>query len=244
MINIILPVYNEEKRVKNGITQTIKYMDKFYKGKYLLTVVNNGSTDGTKDIVDQIEKEKHQVKSIYLEEKGVGIAFREGIKYNTEDIVGYMDIDLSTDLCHLKKVLKLFQKYPKIQMVNGSRLNRKSRITGRKWYRMCTSRGLTALLKIVFKMKAMDAICGFKFYRKEFIDHLVSITSSEDDGWFYIIELLLLAEKEGACIYELPVHWQDDSEHTHVNVFKQSIKYIRGIAELYCRLRRENDRTI
>ena len=57
MINIILPVYNEEKRVKNGITQTIKYMDKFYKGKYLLTVVNNGSTDGTKDIVDQIEKE-------------------------------------------------------------------------------------------------------------------------------------------------------------------------------------------
>ncbi|MCI8661583.1 MAG: glycosyltransferase [Lachnospiraceae bacterium] len=241
MINIILPVYNEEKRVRNGIIQTIKFMDKFYKGKYSITVINNGSTDGTKDIVDLIKKEKNQVKSINLEKKGVGLAFREGIKCNTEDIVGYMDIDLSTDIRHLKRVVELFEKDSQIQMVNGSRLNRRSKITGRKWYRMCTSRGLTALLKIVFKMKATDAICGFKFYRKEFIEHLVSITSSMDDGWFYIIELLLLAEKEGAYIYELPVHWKDDSEHTHVNVFKQSIKYIRGIAELYCRLRRSND---
>ena len=164
-------------------------------------------------------------------ERGVGVAFREGISINTCDLVGYMDIDLSTDLKYHGKTIEMFQNDPNLQTVNGSRFSKESDTKGRKWYRKITSMGLVLLLNTLFHMKATDAVCGFTFLRKEAAEQLVR-ESSQDNGWFYMIEFLLRAEKRGVKILDYPVEWQEDY-NTTVKVFKTICNYLVQIARLF-----------
>lgn len=240
-LNILFPVYNEKLRLEKGITKTISYMDHLMREDYWITIIDNASSDETPEIAKKLCLEFSQVKYQRIQEKGVGAAFRAGIADNTSPVVGYMDIDLSTDIRHLKKVVRLFQTDADIGMVNGSRWSRRSDTQGRKWYRNLTSHGLTVLLKLCLGMKASDAICGFKFYRKDVARHLVQKAGEEENGWFYIIELLLRAERENVPIYELPVRWRDDY-HTKVNVPALIQNYLAQMIKLKRKFRKEKKR--
>ena len=110
---------------------------------------------------------------------------------------------------------------------------------GRKWYRKITSQGLVILLKVLFHMKATDAVCGFTFLRKEAAERLVEVCS-DDNGWFYTIEFLLRAERMGMNIYDMPVEWQEDY-NTTVKVFKTIKNYLVRMSRLY-RVFREEDK--
>lgn len=230
-LNILFPVYNEEMRLENGIRKTIQYMDHIFLGNYVLTIVDNASVDKTMEISRALCDEFEQVKYLRLEEKGVGVAFRRGVAENESSIVGYMDVDLSTDLKHLQQVIDIFRKNTMVDMVNGSRWNRNSDTRGRKWYRSITSNGLTVLLKIILGLKATDSICGFKFFRKESAERLIHEAGEDENGWFYIIELLLRAERNNMKIVELPVHWEDDY-NTTVKVFALIKNYCIQIIRL------------
>ena len=193
--------------------------------------MDNASIDETQNIALRIASEKTQLNYIRINKKGVGVAVREGIKNNNCPIVGYMGVDLSTDINHLNDVMTIFKSNSNIMMINGSRLNKKSVTVGRKWYRNLTSKGLSFLLKISLRMKASDSICGFKFWRKKLIEQLIKEAGESEDGWFYIIELLLRAERTNTIIYELPVHWEDDYNST-VNVTKLIKNYCVQILRL------------
>lgn len=223
-VNILFPVLNERLRLKRGIDNCISYVRKNIDVPCTLTIVDNGSDDETPDIARRLAEEYAEVSCIRLEERGVGIAFKTGIEQNTADIVGYMDIDLSTDLKHLKETLELFEKDDALQYVNGSRFSKDSDTKGRKWYRKITSAGLVAMLKVLFKMKASDALCGFTFLRADAASSLVS-RCSDDKGWFYTVEFLLRAERAGMKIYEMPVEWTEDYDTT-VRIFKTIKNYI------------------
>lgn len=209
-INILLPVLNEERRIGRGITGVCAYMEAHFPGRYVIHVMDNGSTDRTEKITKQIIEEgrNKNVRYVKCSGRGVGLAFREGVRANRCDIVGYMDIDLSTDLNHIADVMELFSSGD-VQMVNASRLAKNSRTVGRKWYRNISSFGLTMLLKLCFGMRASDSVCGFKFFEKDAAEWLVRKTP-EEDGWFFIVECLLRAEKSGMNVIELPVSWKDD----------------------------------
>lgn len=131
-INILIPVYNEERRVEKGVRTADEYMEKIYPGRYRITVVDNASTDKTPEIMRSLEKQFKNVFYLRIPEKGVGAAFRAGVKENPSDIIGYMDVDLSTDLKHLAETIKIFELEPDVKIVNGSRLSRNSQTTGRK----------------------------------------------------------------------------------------------------------------
>jgi hypothetical protein len=120
---------------------------------------------------------------------------------------------------------------PDVEFVNGSRFSKESSVSGRKWYRNLTSYGLLFLLHFFLKMKASDAICGFKFFKKETVEKLVESSSKDENGWFFIIEMLLRAERMGVNIYELPVEWADDSR-TKVKLFATIKNYVRNIRRL------------
>lgn len=229
-INILFPVLNEEKRLGRGIEQTYRYMQKYFAGRYELTIVDNGSTDQTEMISRSLCEKYPHISYIKTEEKGVGIAFREGVKRNQADIVGYMDIDLSTDIRHLRQMYHIFESREEIAIVNASRLNRKSKTTGRKWYRKITSFGFAFLVRLTFGTKATDSICGFKFFRKEAALRLIEKTRA-DNGWFYVVEILVRAENAGLGIYELPVRWKDDYDTT-VHVKKLIVYYLQRIWRL------------
>ena len=149
-----------------------------------------------------------------------------------------MDIDLSTDLKYLGKTIEMFQNDPNLQYVNGSRFSKESDTKGRKWYRKITSMGLVFLLKTLFHMKATDAVCGFTFLRKEAAEQLVR-ESSQDNGWFYTIEFLLRAERDGMKIYDMPVEWQEDY-NTTVKVWKTIKNYLIQMYHLKKAFRQED----
>lgn len=238
-INILFPVYNEEKRLERGIRSTYEFINKYLipdkkSGRtldYQLTIVDNGSTDKTKEIGQKLETELEPVKYMCITEKGVGAAFRAGVADNERDIVGYMDVDLSTDLRHLLSVISIFEENPEVMMINGSKQAKGAKTIGRKWYRNITSKGLTMVMKSRLDMKQADAICGFKFFRKEFADELISQSDATENGWFFIIEMLVRAERSGKVIVELPVRYVEE-EGGHVNVVAQTINYLKNIEKL------------
>lgn len=229
-INLLFPVLNERLRLERGIENCMAYLKKNITIPYQLTILDNGSEDETPEIGKRLEEKYPEVTYVRVGERGVGVAFRKGIELNTCDIVGYMDIDLSTDLKYLGKTIKMFQKYPKLQYVNGSRFSKDSDTKGRKWYRKITSMGLVILLKTIFRMKATDAVCGFTWIRKEAAEELVK-ESSNDNGWFYTIEFLLRAERKDMKIYDMPVEWQEDYDTT-VKIWKTIKNYLVRIYQL------------
>lgn len=112
-------------------------------------------------------------------------------------------------------------------------------MNGRKWYRNLTSNGLTIVLKLAFGLKATDSICGFKFYRKDVVEKLIDEAGEGEAGWFYIIELLLRAERGKVKIVELPVHWEDDY-NSSVKVIPLIKNYCIQIVKLKKKFRTEN----
>ncbi len=229
-INLLFPVLNERLRLQKGIETTIAYVREQVTIPCKLTILDNGSEDETPEIGKKLEEAYPEVTYVRVGERGVGVAFRKGIELNDCDIVGYMDIDLSTDLKYLGKTIEMFQQDPELQYVNGTRFSKESDTKGRKWYRKITSMGLVFLLKTIFHMKATDALCGFTFLRKEEAEQLVA-ESSQDNGWFYTVEFLLRAERDGMKICDMPVEWQEDY-NTTVKVFKTIKNYIIQIHRL------------
>ena len=236
-LNILFPVLNEHLRLEKGIDKCVAFMRENVKIPYKLTIVDNGSDDDTPEIGRMLEQRYDEVEYVRIEERGVGIAFKTGVLRCTADIVGYMDIDLSTDLEYLTQTIEMFQNKPKVMYVNGSRFSKESQTHGRKWYRKITSAGLVFILKAVFGMKATDALCGFTFLRTEVAKKLVK-QCSDDKGWFYTVELLLRAERQGIRIVDMPIEWVEDYDTT-VNVPKTIKNYIIRIVKLKKMFREE-----
>lgn len=236
-INLLFPVLNERLRLESGIERTMAYLKENVSIPYCLTILDNGSEDETPQIGKALAEKYSEVTYVRVGEKGVGVAFRKGIALNECALVGYMDIDLSTDIRYLGKTIELFQEREELEYVNGTRFGKESDTRGRKWYRKITSMGLVFLLKTIFHMKATDAVCGFTFLRKETAEKLVA-ASGNDNGWFYTIEFLLRAERMGVVIYDMPVEWQEDY-NTTVKMWKTIKNYLVQIYRLKKAFRQE-----
>ncbi len=238
-LEVLLPVYNEEKRLENGVLGTYRYLEKKYSGQYKITIVDNASIDRTREIAESLRDKYSTVEYLRLQEKGVGIAFRKGVENSQADIVGYMDIDLSTDVRHLEDVMIQFERESDTDIVNGARWTRKENLKSRKLIRRFTSKGLVYLLKLTLGMRASDAICGFKFFNRSRLVDLMAKAGKDENGWFYIIELLLRAERYKYKIVELPVKWTDDF-NTTVDTKKLIMQYITEIRKLRKKFKMES----
>lgn len=236
-ITVLFPVLNEKLRLRKGIDATISYMREHVKESFKVLILDNGSTDETPQIGQELAEKYSEVSYIRVGERGVGAAFRKGVEINSSAIVGYMDIDLSTDIKHLGQAVDIFNTHPEIAYINGTRFSKESDTKGRKWYRKITSQGLLVILHSILKMKATDAICGFTFMRKETAEKLVA-QASDENGWFYMIELLLRAERSGVQILDMPVEWQEDY-NTTVKIWKTIKNYMLQIRKLYRTFRQE-----
>lgn len=231
MLTIIFPVLNERLRLENGITRTVEYLEKISFTDYEIIIVDNGSEDETPQIADKLCEKYDHVQYERIDVWGVGAAFRKGVELSKGEVVGYMDIDLSTNIKHLGEAIHIFKNRPEVEYINGSRFAKESDTQGRKWYRKITSQGLLILLKLFLRMRSTDAICGFTFVRRETALSLVK-GCSQDNGWFYMIEFLLRAEKRGVNILDYPVEWQEDY-NTTVKIFKTVCNYMVQIARLF-----------
>lgn len=244
-LELLFPVYNEHNRLRNGIDGAAAYLEKlcgkdgFEDLSWRFTIIDNGSTDDTAEIGRSLEAAyPERIRFVSIPEKGLGAAFRYGVKHSESDVVGYMDIDLSTDLEALDRTIRILREDPQTLYVNGTRFSKEARTIGRRWYRKITSAGLVVLLKGLLGMKVTDALCGFTFIRTQPAKELAA-QCGNDNGWFYMVELLLRAERAGMKICDLPVTFTENYDTT-VNVPETIHNYLVRIRRLRKEFKKED----
>jgi glycosyltransferase involved in cell wall biosynthesis len=222
-IEIVLPVYNEEADLASSVLRLHDHLDSF-PFSYRITIADNASVDRTWNIAQQLERLLEHVRAVHLDEKGRGRALRTVWQSSDATVVAYMDVDLSTDLAALLPlVAPLLSGHSEIAI--GSRLTRGSRVV-RGTKRELISRSYNLLLQVALHARFSDAQCGFKAIRSDCARRLLPLV--EDTGWFFDTELLVLAERAGLRIHEVPVDWIDDPD-SRVDVVATAIGDLRGI---------------
>ena len=228
-IEITIPILNEEFRLEHGVTRTIEFLENSEIKKYAIILADNGSTDNTAKIAKKIAARLPIVKFIKLEKRGVGLALKRSWISSDADLIGYMDVDLATDLKHLSEVYQIFQNN-EIDIVAGSRLLPNSQVINRSIIREITSYGFNFILKTMLDVNISDGMCGFKFLRKRSYDKIFT-SGLENDDWFFCAELLIKADWMGMNICEIPIKWEDNND-SRVEILKTIIKYLKEIKRL------------
>jgi glycosyltransferase involved in cell wall biosynthesis len=229
---IVFPVLNEEVILEKTIVTTLKFCQENEIVDFELCIADNGSTDRTKEIGLALQQSFSKVSYVRLSQRGVGRALKATWSNCQADYVAFMDVDLSTNLKHLKEAYDLIQCERPL-VIAGSRLKRGAKVEKRTLLREIISRCFNFWLSINLNVKFTDGMCGFKFVRKEFYDQLAKQFEFSDQ-WFFETELLVRAEWLGAQIIDIPVHWIDDPENSHSSsrLLSLIIEYLAGIERL------------
>ena len=221
-VEIVIPVHNEA-HILEASSRLYLYLSERFPLSWRITIVDNASTDATWAVA----------QTLLAASPGSGpststgrAAAAPGGRWLASDarIVAYMDVDLSTDLgALLPLVAPLVSGHSDVAI--GSRLAPSSRVA-RAPKRELISRSYNLILRTVFGTHVRDAQCGFKAVRSDVAQRL--LPDVVDDAWFFDTELLLLAERNGLRIHEVPVDWVDDPD-SRVDVRRTGADDLRGV---------------
>ena len=230
MFEITIPVLNEERNLRQQLEILYHFIltELPVYGPWRIVIADNGSSDTTQVIGEKLAKEYSNIKYIRLDEKGVGLALQTSWSQSQAEIVGYMDLDLATDLSHLKEALVALSSGQDI--VYATRLHKKSIVKNRSLKRTWTSRVFNFILRKYFGVPISDGMCGFKFLKKEVYERLCE-NGARSKGWFFSTELLVIATWLKLKIYELPVTWTDSAE-SHVRIIPLAWQYLKAMRRL------------
>ncbi|MBF4576674.1 bifunctional glycosyltransferase family 2/GtrA family protein [Frondihabitans sp. VKM Ac-2883] len=226
-LDIVVPVYNEQATLVASITALHAYLARSLTETWRITIADNASTDTTPALADTLANELDGVIAVHLAQKGRGRALKKVWSESTASVLVYVDEDLSTDLSALKPlVAPLLSGHSDLAI--GTRLDPSSRIT-RAGKRDFISRTYNLLLRRTMGVSFSDAQCGFKAIRSDVAAHLLPLV--EDTGWFFDTELLILAERSGLRIHEVPVDWVDDPQSS-VDIVATASADLRGMVRV------------
>ena len=229
-LDIVIPCLNEERQLPETL-ETLRAFCATHLEDYRWRVVvaDNGSTDATLAVAQGFAvRYPREVAAIHLPERGRGRALRKAWLESEAEIVCYMDVDLSTDLAVLPELVGSIAR-DGYDIAVGSRLMKGSRIEGRTLRREIISRGYNLLIKLMFLTRFSDAQCGFKALSRRAVQEIIPVT--KDLGWFLDSEILIIGEKRGYRIKDVPVHWADDPD-TRVRVVRTAWGDLKGLMRL------------
>ncbi len=226
MVDVVVPVHNEERGLETSVRRLHRHLEDFpFPAR--ITIADNASTDGTWRVARRLERELAGVRALRLAEKGRGRALRAAWGSSGAPVLAYMDVDLSTDLAALLPlVAPVVSGHSDVAI--GSRLAPGARVV-RGTKRELISRGYNVLLRTALCARFSDAQCGFKAIRADVARALLPLV--RDGEWFFDTELLVLAERAGLRIHEVPVDWVDDPD-SRVAIVDTALADLRGVARL------------
>lgn len=233
-VDLVVPCYNEERVLADSIAKLSAWCEANLPYRWRVVIADNASTDGTLAVAQRLAAEDPDgTACIHLDRKGRGRALKAAWLASEADAMCYMDVDLSTDLAMLLPLLAgvLDEGY---DIAYGSRVGRGADIE-RSFKREVNSRGYIMLIKALFWTKFSDAQCGFKAITREAAQAL--LPRVRDGEWFFDTELLILAEKSGRRLKEVPVRWVEDPD-TRVRFPQDMIKMGSDLIRLRLRLLR------
>jgi putative flippase GtrA len=226
-VEIVVPVFNEETDLEPSVRRLHAFLTDGFPFTAIVTIADNASTDTTWQRAVALADELPGVRAVHLDAKGRGRALQAVWTTSTARVVAYMDVDLSTDLNALLPLLApLLSGHSDVAI--GSRLSRSARVV-RGSKREIISRCYNMLLRTTLRTRFSDAQCGFKAMRADcarlLLPHVL------DTAWFFDTELLVLAERSGLRIAEVPVDWVDDPD-SRVDIVATAAADRRGSARL------------
>jgi glycosyltransferase involved in cell wall biosynthesis len=227
VVDIVIPVYNEEADLGPSVHRLDSFLADHFPYSYAITIADNASTDGTWTQARMLAAELSRVRAVHLDQQGRGRALKAVWSVSAAPILAYMDVDLSTDLrALLPLVAPLISGHSDIAI--GTRLSRASRVV-RGPKRELISRGYNMILKGALAASFSDAQCGFKAIRASVAADLLPLI--EDNNWFFDTELLVIAQRVGLRIHEIPVDWTDDPD-SRVNIVATAREDLAGVFRL------------
>ena len=228
MLSIVIPCYNEEER----LPRTIEQIERYLEGRdidYELILVDDGSTDGTRLVMDAAaERNRHVRLEALAQNRGKGRALAEGVAAATGSEVLVTDADLSTPIEELEKLQARLDQGAGVAI--ASRALRASRVeVSQPIYRVLMGKVFNLLVQVVLLPGIWDTQCGFKLFRAEVAhDAFGHLTT---DGFGYDPEVLYRAKKLGVKIAEVPVVWRN-SAPTKVSPIKSSLDMFKHVVRL------------
>ncbi|HUA72234.1 MAG TPA: dolichyl-phosphate beta-glucosyltransferase [Solirubrobacteraceae bacterium] len=226
-VEIVIPVHNERLALEGSVRMLHGYLSATFPFSWQITIVDNASTDGTLQIARRLMYALPEVGAMHLPAKGRGRALRTAWSVSRAEVLAYMDVDLSTDLnALLPLVAPLMSGHSDLAI--GTRLASGARVT-RSRKRELISRCYNRLLRLALHARFSDAQCGFKAIRAGAAAELLPLV--QDEAWFFDTELLVLAERRGLRVHEVPVDWVEDAD-SRVEIVPTALDDLRGVARL------------
>lgn len=233
-IEFCLPVFNEEKILKENVLNLLNYLkERNFSFAWQIVILNNGSTDNTEKICAELAGDK--VKIVNILEPGKGRAIKSHGLKSKADVLAYMDIDLAVDLNNIPGLIQplLENNY---DLIIGSRLLPESK-TERSALRSFSSKTYNFLSRIILGHKLSDLQCGFKAIKIKKIQRIIPYIKS--NKWFFDTELIALADHFNFKIKEIPVVWQENryaKRKSKINLINDSCKFFLNLIKLKLRL--------
>jgi len=232
-INIVIPVYNEEKILEKNISQVINYCQTNLKDIWQIIIADNASNDRTANLAKKLASQNSKIIYYYLPKKGKGLAIKQAWQNFPADFYVFMDADLSTDINALTKLITIL-KNNGADLVIGSRHLKESQLK-RSWARIIISKIYNYLIKILFNCQIKDVANGFKAANQKIIADVLPLV--KNNKWFFDSELVLLANFKKYRIKEIPINWQENLERaSRVNIWQTSWEYLKELIKLKFRL--------
>jgi glycosyltransferase involved in cell wall biosynthesis len=240
-LSIIITCYNEGERLEPGITRLIKLLD-LTRLDYEIVVVDDNSTDGSRERIKDIVNKYKRIRNILHDEnRGRGAAVTSGIKGARGRVVGFNDLDFSTDPVN---IIRLYE-----EIVNGADIATASRVYKLVWtslyvlHRYILHKGYKILVKFLFRTPLIDTETGCKFFNRNSV--LSYLDEIKDSHWFWDTEVMLRGYYHGMKISEVPTLFiRDPRSGSTVRVARDVRRYLFSIIKFYLELKRETAGTV
>lgn len=226
-VSLVIPAYNEAERLPATLRQVQAFLSKRPFRSEVVVVVEPG-TDDTLRVANQACRSDSRIRILApTVHRGKGAAVREGILAARGELRFFMDADLSTDLDAVDRFVKRFGEEPRAEVLIGSRRHPESSVEVlqgglRRWMGQSFNRVVQAT---AFR-GIQDTQCGFKAFRARAAEMIFS--RQQIDGFAFDVEVLMLAQRLGYHIEEMPVTWKN-SVASKVRVVKDSLAMFRDV---------------
>jgi len=199
MLSVIIPCYNEEKRIKETIRSLADFLDQRYRD-YELIVVDDGSSDGTYEAAKALVSDRVRVFS-YKHNRGKGYALKFGFEKSCSDAVAFFDAGLDFPPSQVLEFLEILTESG-VGLVTGSKRHPESRVVY-PWHRKVVSFGAQILVKLLFDLGVTDTQVGLKVFKRPVLEKIVPLMLVKK--FAFDIEVLALARHFNFKIKEAPV---------------------------------------
>lgn len=231
-VTVVFPAYNEVDTLEKAVYKVTQALNELT-GSYEIIIAEDGSTDGTDKRAEALAEKYAFVNHIHGEKRlGRGAALKNAFKQSRGEVLVYMDLDLATDLKHLKALVDAVASKG-YEFATGSRMLDESKVK-RSGTRHLASKTYNFMVRAVLGSKLRDHQCGFKAFRRESLMQLLDEVGAKH--WFWDTEIMVRAHRRGYRIREIPVLWRGGRE-TKVKLIKDSLNMGWQIFSLWWHLK-------